>query len=242
MDQNGMSTEEWLGVIGSLERVGPEDYERVNSLTTFGLVDRWRRRAASLADRDDVVLEIGAGPGNFTRHLSSKRIFCLEPSSEFSKPLKSIAGPEKVSIIRGVGERIPMTDDSVDKVFCIFSFRDFFDREASAAEIFRVLKGNGEVVITDVAKPPPGPLAKMLELHFRHLVPILARVAISTSARRVWDRDPYVKLMETYNAYGTPETYERLLCKVGFSHVSTEYLEMKGATMTRGKKPWKSTS
>ena len=242
MDQNGMTTSEWLDVIDSLERVGPNDYERVNELTTFGLVDRWRRRVASLAQKDDVVLEIGAGPGNFTRHLVSDKVYCLEPSKEFSKPLLASSDPDRVTIMKGIGEKIPLADASVDKVFCVFSFRDFFDREASASEIFRVLKASGEVVIADIAKPPPGPLAKMIELHFRHIVPVLARVAIGPSARQVWDRDPYAKLMETYKAYGTPETYERLLSAAGFASVSTEYLDLKGATMTRGKKPWKSTS
>jgi hypothetical protein len=30
--------------------------------------------------------------------------------------------------------------------------------------------------------------------------------------------------------------------KSGFTDVKTEYLDLKGAAMTRGKKPWKSTS
>ncbi|MGQ9587012.1 MAG: class I SAM-dependent methyltransferase [Thermoplasmata archaeon] len=241
MDSRGMTEEEWRQLVESLEDVEPY-YEKVNSLMTFGLVDRWRRRVASYAKPEDVVLEIGSGPGNFARLLPSAALYCLEPSEEFSRSSRRALGAERVTVLRGVGERIPLADASIDKVFCMFSFRDFFDRAAAAGEMHRVLREGGEVFIADVAKPASGPLSKLLDMHFRYLVPVLARVAVSPSAREVWNRDPYAKLIETYEAYGTPTVYEELLRRTGFSNVSTDYLEMKGATMTRGKKPWKSTS
>ena len=240
MDPEGMSHREWHQVMDAMEDVGPY-YERVNWLITFGMVDRWRKRVASFAGPDDVVLEIGSGPGNFTKHLRSKTVFALEPSSELSNVSKEILDPERVALFKGVGEKIPLADSSVDKVFCVFSFRDFFDRKAGAGEMIRVLRDGGEVFIVDMAKPPPGPLAKMLELHVRHMVPPLTRLAVPSVARERWSRDPYRTLVDTYEAFGTTKVYEDLLKRTGFDDVSTEYLELKGATMTRGKKPRKST-
>jgi demethylmenaquinone methyltransferase/2-methoxy-6-polyprenyl-1,4-benzoquinol methylase len=241
MDNLGMKRAEWRELVESLEEVGA-DYEKMNSLMTFGLVDKWRRRVAALAAEDDVVLEIGPGPGYFTRHLKSHTIYCLEPSLRFAKSVKDVLDPCRVTLLKGVAERIPLADNTVDKVFCMFSFRDFFDRPAALSEMNRVLREGGEAVIADVARPESGPLAKMLEMHFRALVPVLARVAISPSSREVWARDPYSKLLDTWLAYGSPSENEKLMRERGFSEVSTEYLELKGATMTRGKKPWKSTS
>ncbi len=241
MDSKGMSRTEWKELVQSLEDVGP-DYERVNSLMTFGLVDKWRRRVATLAKDDDVVLEIGSGPGNFTRHLKSRTVYCLEPSLEFSKSSRDVLDMDRVTLLKGVAEKIPLADGSVDKVFCMFSFRDFFDRPAALGEMNRVLREGGEAVVTDVAKPESGPLAKMIELHFQKLVPVLAHIAVSPSSRDVWARDPYAKLMDTWVAYGSPSENEELFRQNGFTEVKTEYLDLKGAAMTRGKKPWKSTS
>ena len=241
MDHMGMSESEWREVVESLEDVGPY-YDKVNSLMTFGLVDRWRRHVAAHAKPEDVVLEIGSGPGNFARHLLSGRVYCLEPSDKMISASKQVLDGQRVDLLRGVAERIPLSDGSVDKVFCVFSFRDFRDRAAGVDEIHRVLRPGGEAFIADIAKPPPGPMAKMLEMHFRHLVPVLARVAVRPEARAVWARDPYTKLLETYRAFGSPEMHEGMLRNHGFADVSTEYLELKGAAMTRGKKPWKSTS
>lgn len=241
MDHYGMTESEWREVVGSLEDIGPY-YERVNMLMTFGLIDRWRRHVAALARPEDTVLEIGPGPGYFTRHLKARTIYCLEPSLDFASSTKGLLDIGKVSLVKGLAERIPLSAGSVDKVFCVFSFRDFFDKPAALGEINRVLKEGGEVVVADVAKPHSLPLAKMMDMHFKHLVPVLARVAIDPSARDVWARNPYSRLMQTWNAYGTPSEYEGLFRRSGFVDTSTEYLELKGAAMTRGKKPRTSTS
>ncbi len=241
MNHDGMSLCEWRELMDAMEEVGPY-YDRVNSLITFGMVDRWRRRAASVARPEDVVLEIGSGPGNFLKHLKAGTVIALEPSSELSAHATKLLGSDRVGFLRGVGEKIPLADHTVDKVFCVFSFRDFFDRKASIGEMSRVLKEGGEAIIVDMAKPPPGPMAKMIDLHVRHMVPPLAKIAAPAAAKERWTRDPYTKLLETYEAFGSVDVYEKALRAGGFEEVATEYLELRGATMTRGTKPWKSTS
>jgi len=241
MDHQGMSEKEWHEVIDAMEEVAPY-YERVNRLITFGMVDRWRRAVADLAHEDDVVLEIGSGPGNFTRHLMAKRVFCVEPSKELLQISRNELNSDRVTLLRGVGERLPLTEGSVDKVFCVFSFRDFYDRGASAGEMNRVLKEGGEAMIVDIAKPPPGPLSKLLEMHVRHMVPPLARIGVPAATRERLARDPYATFVETYEAFGSTKLYEELLQASGFTEVSTKYLELKGATITRGKKPWKKST
>jgi demethylmenaquinone methyltransferase/2-methoxy-6-polyprenyl-1,4-benzoquinol methylase len=241
MDPEGMSEKEWHEVIDAMEEVAPY-YERVNRLITFGMVDRWRKAVAELAGKDDIVLELGSGPGNFTRHLVSERIFCVEPSKELLKLSRDSVDTDRVTLLRGVGEQVPLADESVDKVFCVFSFRDFYDRGASASEMNRVLKEEGEAMIVDIAKPPPGPLAKLLEMHVRHMVPPLARIGAPSAASQRLMRNPYATFVETYRAFGFTKLYEELLQASGFTDVSTKYLELRGATITRGKKPCKKST
>jgi len=241
MDPSGMSAREWFEVQEAMVDVAPF-YDRVNSLITFGLAETWRKHIASLAQPDDEVLEIGSGPGTFAKHLECRSVYCLEPLGELAARSRSGLDSEQANVLRGIGENIPLADECVDKVFCVFSFRDFFNRTASVSEIGRVLREGGELFIADVAKPPPGPFSKLLELHVRHVVPMLARVAVPPEARVRWSRDPYRTFVETYEAFGFTDVYEDLMRRTGFSDVRTEYLELKGATVTRGTKPWRSTS
>ncbi|UCE92111.1 MAG: class I SAM-dependent methyltransferase [Methanobacteriota archaeon] len=241
MNHSGMTSSEWLEVIEAMEEVAPY-YDRVNQLITLGMAERWRAEVATQADEEDVVLEVGSGPGTFARHLRARRVYCLEPSGSLIRMSRDGLPDEPYELIRGVGERVPLASGSVDKVFCSFSFRDFRDRDAGASEMLRVLREGGELFIADVAKPPPSPMAKLLEMHVRHIVPVMARVAVHQSARKRLSKDPYRKFAETYDAFGFTSFYERLLRSKGFDDVSTKPLRLGGATLTRGKKPWKSTS
>jgi demethylmenaquinone methyltransferase / 2-methoxy-6-polyprenyl-1,4-benzoquinol methylase len=241
MDYTGMSEKSWSEVVEALEEIAP-DYDKVNSLITFGMAERWRRDVASMASPEDVVLEIGSGPGSFAKRLRSKQVYCLEPSRSLAEFSRRVVDDNRTTLVQGVGESIPLADGSVDKVFCVFSFRDFLDKPSGTSEIFRVLKEGGQAFIVDRAKPPPGPWAKLLEMHVRHVVPRLARVAVSPAAYQRLYRDPYRTFVDTYEAFGFTTVYENLLRSKGFEQVGTEFLRLRGATMTRGKKPWKSTS
>jgi demethylmenaquinone methyltransferase/2-methoxy-6-polyprenyl-1,4-benzoquinol methylase len=241
MNPEGMTTTEWIEVLEAMEEVAPY-YDRVNQLITLGLADRWRAEVARRAEKDDVVLELGSGPGSFARHLADQTVYCLEPSDRLLRQSRTSLDEDRVSLIRGVGEKVPLSDGSVDKVFCSFSFRDFKNRPFGTSEMFRVLKDGGQAFIVDVAKPPPGPMAKLMQMHIRFVVPALARVAVHPAARARWKSDPYRKFIDTYEAFGFTTVYEGLLRRQGFVDVSTEFLTMRGATLTRGKKPWKSTS
>ncbi|MGD9962367.1 MAG: class I SAM-dependent methyltransferase [Thermoplasmata archaeon] len=241
MDHTGMSERRWSEVVNAIEELAP-DYDRVNSLITFGMADKWRREAAARARQDDVVLEIGSGPGSFAKNLASKQVYCLEPSRPLAEFSRSIIDGDTTTLLQGLGEKIPLADESVDKVFCVFSFRDFLDKPAGVSEMLRVLREGGQAFIVDIAKPPPGPWAKLLDLHVKHLVPKLARVAASPAAYQRLSRDPYRTFYDTYDAFGFTNVYEELLRRKGFEQVGTEFLKLRGATMTRGSKPWKSTS
>lgn len=241
MDPTGMSGKRWSEVVEAIEELAP-DYDRVNSLITFGMADRWRREVASRARPDDVVLEVGSGPGSFAKMLGSKQVYCLEPSRQLAEFSRNVIDDEKVTLLQGLGEGIPLADGSVDKVFCVFSFRDFMDKPAGVSEMLRVLREGGEAFIVDIAKPPPGPWSKLLDMHVKHVVPRLARVAASPAAYQRLSRDPYRTFADTYDAFGFTNVYEELLRRKGFEKVGTEFLKLRGATMTRGSKPWKSTS
>lgn len=235
MDWDGMESEEWNALLLKLEEIIPH-YERVNNLVTFSLVGRWRRRAAELAGPEEVVLEVGSGPGIFSSMLKAKEVHCLDPSQKMLDYSKRVLKGSRYRFVRGTAEEIPLDNETFDKAFCLFSFRDFFDKRAGLKEIKRVLKPGGTVVIVDVARAPHRLQRFIVDQYIRFLVPQVAKLAVPSRIRRTWKENPYKEFARTYTTFGTPEYYSSLLLDAGYGDISLEYLELNGAFLITGKK------
>ena len=105
------------------------------------------------------VLEVGCGPGSFAEDIESVDLTCLDPSEEMLKVAKvrvnnarKSRGEEPAKYVLAIAESIPLPDDTFDRVFCLFSFRDFQDKKKGLQEILRVLKPGGQLVICDAGK------------------------------------------------------------------------------------------
>ena len=96
----------------------------------FGLTPRHR------------VLDLAAGTGKFTRHLTSAslQVVAVEPSDSMrAQFVRQLPG---VEILAGRGEAIPLATGSLDAVFVAQSFH-WFDAPRALAEIARVLRPGG---------------------------------------------------------------------------------------------------
>ncbi len=92
------------------------------------------------------MLELGAGTGKLTRLLVSTfgRVVAVEPAEAMRRLLAAFC-PE-AEVLVGSGEDIPLADASVDAVFAAEAFH-WFDGERALAEIARVLRPRGALVV-----------------------------------------------------------------------------------------------
>jgi Methylase involved in ubiquinone/menaquinone biosynthesis len=104
-----------------------------------------------------VVLEIAAGTGRVTQHLSNR----LPPSaqliaSDISEDMLSVA-KEKLSHLAINwqtidAQQLPFTDNSIDLVVCCFGYMFVPDKPKAFAEAYRVLKPDGMFLFTTLDK------------------------------------------------------------------------------------------
>lgn len=113
-----------------------EDYERGRP--------GWPERVAGAAElpASAEVLDLAAGTGKLTRLLAGHfaRVIAVEPDDA----LRALI-PEGETLA-GAAEEIPLPDASVDGVFCAEAFH-WFDAQRAVAEIARVLRPRGSLVV-----------------------------------------------------------------------------------------------
>lgn len=101
----------------------------------------------SLCDQPDIIIDIGAGTGKFTRLLGpigAKQIIAIEPVAAMRENLRNI--PIVTEIIDATAEHIPFDDHTVDIIVSAHAFH-WFATERTLAEFNRVLKPNGYLVL-----------------------------------------------------------------------------------------------
>jgi ubiquinone/menaquinone biosynthesis C-methylase UbiE len=112
---------------------------------------------SSLIQGSEVVLDIGAGTGRFSlaiaKQLSTGKVICLDLSEEMLQHLKRKAEKEglkdRIQILKGEAFASGLENESMDVVMSHSVFHELSSPEAVLAEMLRVLKPSGWVMITD---------------------------------------------------------------------------------------------
>jgi demethylmenaquinone methyltransferase/2-methoxy-6-polyprenyl-1,4-benzoquinol methylase len=162
-------------------------YDLLNTAMTAGLHHRWRSRAAELArvGPGDRVLDVATGTGDLALELARR----VAPDgevigSDFAEGMLARARAKAASA-RGVCPRfewgdaleLPYADDSFDAATVGFGARNFSDLAQGLAEMTRVVRPGGRVVVLEITTPVRPPLSTFYALWFDRIVPLLGRVA-----------------------------------------------------------------
>jgi demethylmenaquinone methyltransferase/2-methoxy-6-polyprenyl-1,4-benzoquinol methylase len=163
-------------------------YDALNTAMTAGLHHRWRARAVELArvGAGDRVLDVATGTGDLALELARR----VAPGgevlgSDFSDGMLARARKKAASLAPGAvrpsfewGDALalPYADDSFDAATVGFGARNFSDLAAGLAEMTRVVRPGGRVVVLEITSPVKPPLSLFYELWFDRLVPALGRV------------------------------------------------------------------
>jgi ubiquinone/menaquinone biosynthesis C-methylase UbiE len=114
---------------------------------------KWRAETLGLLPEDSVILEIGAGTGaNFTSYPKCRHAVAIE----FSTEMLRFATKKAVSIdlVRADAQELPFAADIFDAAFATLVFCSIPDPRAAFAEVIRVVRPGGRVVLLEHVRPP----------------------------------------------------------------------------------------
>ena len=196
-------------------------YDPLNSAMTVGLHHRWRERAADRTELapGDTALDACCGTGDLALELAGR----VTPGgsvigSDFSERMLELArekaGQRGVSGVRfewGDALDLPYDDASFDAVTVGFGVRNFADVERGVAELTRVLKPGGRLVILEITQPTRPPLSTFFAVWFDRIVPILGTLA--------GDREAYTYLPESVKRFPPPEGLAAVMDRAGLERI-----------------------
>jgi ubiquinone/menaquinone biosynthesis C-methylase UbiE len=113
------------------------------------------QRMAPDAPKGGVVLDIGTGQGHslpeLARRFEPSRIHALDPQPDFAVRCAAMRKecPVPVSLHETHAECIPLPEASVDLVLCHQTLHHIVDQATALAEIFRVLKPGGMLLLAE---------------------------------------------------------------------------------------------
>ncbi len=179
----------WTEVIEALDSI-IDDYERVNHLISFNQDDKVRTQGLdSILPVEGVSIELGSGPGNYSRMIDEKTespLICLDYSAKMHSTARKRNHELGHHYVRGVFESLPFRTDSTGFVTAAYALRDSLDKDASFNEVHRVLGSGGKFLLVDIGKPDNLVLQTDMRLYMLMLVPLIGTIAGGKRGDNPW--------------------------------------------------------
>ena len=161
-------------------------YDAMNSVMTAGLHHRWRRRAIDLAavGPGARVLDVATGTGDLAIEAAARGAEVI--GSDFSEGMLERARLKAPAIRFEQADALalPYPDDAFDAATVGFGARNFADLGRGLAEMARVVRPGGRVVVLEITTPTRPPLSTFFSLWFDRIVPLVGRLAGDPEAYR----------------------------------------------------------
>jgi demethylmenaquinone methyltransferase / 2-methoxy-6-polyprenyl-1,4-benzoquinol methylase len=196
-------------------------YDALNSVMTAGLHHRWRERAADRAELKpgESALDICCGTGDLALELAGR----VAPGGhvvgcDFSEPMLDLAREKaRERAVDGVrfewadALSLPYDAGRFDAVTVGFGVRNLADLERGLAEMARVLRPGGRLVVLEITQPSRPPLSTFFSLWFDRIVPLLGSFSE--------DSEAYTYLPESVRSFPNPHRLAELMHDAGLERI-----------------------
>lgn len=214
-----------------------DDYDRVNSILSFGVHHAWRSRTVQLsgAKEGDHVLDCATGTGDLAIAFKKKvgdqgYVLGTDFCKEMIEHAPAKAEKNNLSIDFEVADamKLPYEDDRFDISSIAFGIRNVDDPVQALKEMARVVKPGGRVTILEFGQPK-GVLKYPYELYSQYIMPAIGgwisgnREAYTylpkTSAKFPAGKN-FIELMEESGSFNS-QMFDKLTGGIAYVYVGT---------------------
>lgn len=199
------------------------NYDGLNRVISLGIDVKWREKVVEIVGKNNPkqILDIATGTGDLALMMAAlkpDRIVGLDISVgmlEVGKQKIAKANlTDKIEMIVGDSEEMPFDDNTFDAITVSFGVRNFANLNKGIAEIARVLKPTGVLVILETSNPTKFPFKQGYKLYTSLFLPVVGKLFSK-------DKVAYSYLSESANSFPFGVAFNNILQKNGFT--STEH-------------------
>ncbi len=207
-------------------------YDITNNLLSVGNAPLWRiATARAIAPQPgERILDIAAGTGTSSAALARNGAEVI--GVDISEGMIELARKRHKNLTFEVAnaERLPFGDDEFDVVTISFGLRNIEDPHTALAEMYRVMKPGGRLLVCEFSKPPVAILRAGYSAYLKFVMPTIAGAASSNPAA-------YRYLAESIDEWPDQPTLSQWIRSAGFTRVAYRNLTGGVVALHRGRKP-----
>ncbi len=220
------------------DEVSPR-YDLINDVLSAGNSRLWRiALTRALQPRKGMrILDVAAGTGTSSAAIAAGGAHVT--AADFSEGMlaegrRRQSGNELIEFVYADASRLPFEDDSFDAATISFGLRNVSDPKQALAEMRRVVKPGGRIVICEFSRPVKS-LRKPYSVYSRHVLPRIAGVINKSS------EDAYRYLNESIEQWPAQDQLAEWLREAGLERVAYRNLTFGIVALHRGYVPREKT-
>lgn len=232
LSEKGEKIQEMFGTIAPR-------YDFLNRLLSFGIDRRWRTKAVQLLKYHEGsrILDVATGTGDVALEIARNTPPSVSiTGADFCREMVEL-GQVKVAGSPYAGridfrvapcEDLPFPDNTFDSITIAFGIRNVVDRRLGLAEMWRVLRPGGRMIILEFSTPRSQLFRQIYYFYFKHLLPMIGGLFSRYNA--------YKYLPDSVLEFPSQEEFARMIAETGFSNVQTRELTFGIASIYSGDK------
>ena len=189
-------------------------YDIVNDILSLGQTRLWRRAVLNAVNPavGDVVLDLAAGTGTSSEPFHERGATVIP--CDFSLGMLRVGRLRlpHLPFVAGDGMHLPFADNTFDAVTISFGLRNIQDTRAGLAELLRVTRPGGRIVVCEFSQPTWSPFRT---LYMEYLMKALPAIAKKTSS----NPEAYVYLAESIREWPAQRQLAEMIREIGWTKV-----------------------
>ncbi len=211
-------------------------YDFLNHFLSLGIDKIWRKKAVkSLSEVNPKrILDIATGTGDFaiaTLKIQPTEVIGVDISQGMIdvgiEKIKKMNLDNIITLQLGDSENLPFEENYFDGLTVAFGVRNFENLEKGLAEMLRVIRVGGKVVILEFSKPKKFPVKQGYAVISKYIIPFFGKMISK-------DDKAYAYLPESIAAFPEGKEFTAILEKLGYKNVQSELVSGGIATIYSG--------